>query len=385
MFIAILGRQPEISIAELESFFGSDSVNLINKNSALIKTEKADIERLGGTLKLAKLDLEVKPKSFTDIENQIIKFYAKNLPLNIGKLTFGISWYESNLSAANVNKISLKLKSSLKRKTSVRLVSNTSPALSTATSHHNKLGLSDKKIEIIITQDKAGNIYVGRSIGTQNISAYAARDQKRPKRDAKVGMLPPKLAQIIINLAIAGSKSDIRLLDPFCGTGVILQEASLLGLKIYGSDLEPRMIDYTRENLNWIDNKLSTALLEVGDATNHVWSEKIDCVATETFLGRPFSKEPNQSQLMEEMHITENIIVGFLKNLKPQIDKGTRLCLAIPAWKRTDGTYRKLSVNFEKIGYKILKFKNTNSNDLVYHREDQIVARQLIILELAES
>lgn len=128
MFIAILGRQPEISIAELESFFGSDSVNLINKNSALIKTEKADIERLGGTLKLAKLDLEVKPKSFTDIENQIIKFYAKNLPLNIGKLTFGISWYESNLSAANVNKISLKLKSSLKRKTSVRLVSNTSPA-----------------------------------------------------------------------------------------------------------------------------------------------------------------------------------------------------------------------------------------------------------------
>lgn len=382
MFIAILGRQPEISIAELESFFGSDSVDLINKNSALINTEKADIERLGGVIKLAKLDIEIKPKSFTDIEHQIINFYAKNLPLNIGKLTFGISWYESDLSAANVNKISLKLKSLIKRKTSVRLVSNTSPTLSTATSHHNKLGLSDKKIEIIITQDKKGSVYVGRSVGTQNISAYAARDQMRPKRDAKVGMLPPKLAQIIINLAIAGNKSDIRLLDPFCGTGVILQEAALLGLKIYGSDLEPRMIDYTRENLSWIDDRLSNTPLEVGDATSHVWSEKIDCIATETFLGRPFSKEPTQNQLMEEMHVTENIIVGFLKNIKPQIAKGTRFCLAIPAWKRTDGTYRKLSIDFENIGYKIPEFKNTNSFDLVYHREDQIVARQLIVLEL---
>jgi tRNA (guanine10-N2)-dimethyltransferase len=382
MLIAILGRQPEISIAELESFFGSEAVDLINNSSALINTEEADIERFGGVLKFAKIDLKIKPKSFTDIENQIINFYTKNLPLDIGKLTFGLSWYESNLSAANVNKISLKLKSALKRKTSVRLVSNTAPVLSTATSHHNKLGLSDKKIEIIVTQDRTGIVYVGKSIGTQNISAYAARDQKRPKRDARVGMLPPKLAQIIINLAIAGNKSDIRLLDPFCGTGVILQEAVLLGIKIYGSDLEPRMVDYTRENLIWIDDKLSKTPLEVGDATNHIWSEKIDCVATETFLGRPFSQEPSQNQLTEEKRITKNIITGFLKNIKPQIDQKTRLCLAIPAWKRPDGTYQKLSIDYEDIGYEVIKFKNVNSNNLIYHREDQIVARQLIVLKL---
>ena len=33
------------------------------------------------------------------------------------------------------------------------------------------------------------------------LMAMLIRDQNRPKRDARVGMLPPKLAQIMINLA----------------------------------------------------------------------------------------------------------------------------------------------------------------------------------------
>ena len=85
----------------------------------------------------------------------------------------------------------------------------------------------------------------------QDIESYTKRDRERPKRDAKVGMLPPKLAQIIINLA-AGQLPEEKLqnicdiplgepiprrllgqtvLDPFCGTGVILQEASADGLR----------------------------------------------------------------------------------------------------------------------------------------------------------
>lgn len=62
-----------------------------------------------------------------------------------------------------------------------------------------------------------------RTSFVQDIESYTARDQARPMRDARVGMLPPKLAQIIINLAL--SNNDItEVLDPFCGTGVVLQE-----------------------------------------------------------------------------------------------------------------------------------------------------------------
>lgn len=46
---------------------------------------------------------------------------------------------------------------------------------------------------IIIIQHNSRTI-IAESIGAQNITALAKRDQTRPKRDAFVGMLPPKLA-----------------------------------------------------------------------------------------------------------------------------------------------------------------------------------------------
>lgn len=70
------------------------------------------------------------------------------------------------------------------------------------------------------------------------------RDYGRPARDARVGMLPPKLAQIMLNLSVKDEKSG-TVLDPFCGTGVLLQEAALAGFDFIGSDIEPRMVEMT--------------------------------------------------------------------------------------------------------------------------------------------
>jgi tRNA G10 N-methylase Trm11 len=118
---------------------------------------------------------------------------------------------------------------------------------------------------VIIKNNKA---IVAISEGAQNITAYAKRDQNRPKRDAFVGMLPPKLAQTMINLAVGPNQPQIwlqnrdfakidgktpKLLDPFCGTGTVLQEAILKGFTAYGSDLNPKMVDYTKENIKWLE------------------------------------------------------------------------------------------------------------------------------------
>ena len=48
-------------------------------------------------------------------------------------------------------------------------------------------------------------------------------------------MLPPKLAQIIVSLS--GTQPGQTVLDPFCGTGVVLQEALIMGAIVYGFDL----------------------------------------------------------------------------------------------------------------------------------------------------
>ena len=49
MYIALLGRQPEISLAELAAVFGVDNVTRISQQFAKVQTSQFDITTLGLT------------------------------------------------------------------------------------------------------------------------------------------------------------------------------------------------------------------------------------------------------------------------------------------------------------------------------------------------
>ena len=239
-YLAVLGRQPEISLAELESLF--DEVEQKSREIAFFKTElgtEPSLDRLGGSLKLArKLEKNISPEE-----------YLKSLPE--GKITLGLSDYThakySSRDIKNISQNGIKIKKALRESgRSLRLLPNTTPVISTAAAHHNGLGRSPRKVELIKYQN---DWFV--SLGAQNITAYKERDQARPMRDAKVGMLPPKLAQILINLC-GNLDQNSTILDPFCGTGVVLQEALLMGYNVYGTDKDERMVEYTKKNLVWL-------------------------------------------------------------------------------------------------------------------------------------
>ena len=355
-YLAVLGRQPQISLAELESLFSN--VRHFSTGLATFTAENADINRLGGTIKLA-AKLDEKPLD-----------YLKSLP--DGKITIGVSDYSSKASSRSAKSEALKLKQILVRHgRSVRVVESKDAVLSTATSLHNGLsGKNERKCELIKT-----NTEWYRVVGVQDIDAYAKRDQARPARDAKVGMLPPKLAQILINLCGPLPK-DACILDPFCGTGVLLQEALLMGYSAYGTDINSRMIEYSEKNLKHFD--FTDFKLEVGDATSHKW-QSVDAVACEGYLGAPMSKPPVEIKLKEQKQECGAIILGFLKNLSNQIASGTPVVVAAPAWLRPDGTYSRLEIlDFIKdMGYNV---KDISREGLLYHRDDQIVARDIIIL-----
>ena len=360
-YLAVLGRLAAISIAELEAQFGK-----VTKKGGLAFFDSniaPDIDRLGGSIKIA----EKLPGS--PIE------YLQNLPE--GKITFGVSDYSAHPNARRAGSEAMKLKKILTRHgRSVRIVENKGTALSSATSLHNGLsGSKSNKLELIIVEKDWWRV-----IGVQDIDAYAKRDQARPARDAKVGMLPPKLAQVLINLCgplPAGS----RILDPFCGTGVVLQEALLMNYQAYGSDINERMVSYSQKNLEWISSHLEKPVftVEEGDATDHKWSGKIDAVAFEGFLGQPMSLPPAEIKLKAEKQTCSTIILGFLKNLAPQIKAETPVVMAIPAWLRENGRYSRLDIldEVEKLGYNLM---NRSRDGLLYFREGQVVARDIIIL-----
>lgn len=396
-YLAALGRQPEISIAELEAQFSN--VRLLNNDLATFtfSAKTVNVDNFGGVLKVA-IELEQKTLEF-----------LQSLP--DGKITLGVSDYSKNASRKSASQEALKLKKILTRHgRSVRVVENKNAVLSTATSLHNGLsGKNPRKVELIKIND---NWY--KVIGVQDIDAYARRDQARPARDARVGMLPPKLAQILINLC-GPLKPGATVLDPFCGTGVVLQEALLMGYRPYGTDINERMIEYSRKNLDWLKNikianiekrkgkisdfaaegakrcdKISTlshrGAFEIcdfdickGDATSFKWIQPIDAVACEGYLGKPFSKIPTEMELKEQKQECSAIIRGFLKNLANQIKTNTPLVIAIPAWLNADGSYERLDIidEIENMGYNV---NNKSREGLLYHRKDQVVARDIIIL-----
>lgn len=393
MFIAILGRQPRVGLAELESLYGAEKVQPLGDIAAMISIEKIDHARLGGTIKVAKPLTEL---DFTDW-NKLAAYTASELPKHVcclgeGKLKLGISTYDINVSVKQLFASGLEFKKVCRQAgRSTRVVPNTELALNSAQVLHNKLSGDPLGMELLYI--KNGNkTWLAQTISVQDVDAYAKRDHGRPKRDARVGMLPPKLAQTIVNLAVGNTNPHLGpvVLDPFCGTGVVLQEAALMGFDIYGTDIEPRMIDYTRANLQAIlsTNMLGTqpdnkhyVQLEVGDATSHKWGF-VNFVASETYLGRPLSALPEPQKLSEIVNDCNTIIEKFLKNIGPQLrDKSTRLCLAVPAW-NLGSSFKHLPLldRLENLGYNRVKFKHASWSDLIYHRPDQVVARELLVL-----
>lgn len=388
MHIAILGRQPALSIAELERVYGD--VSWFSDISALLtipENSQFDIQRLGGTQKAGRVVLKVSSKDWHSVSMKIVQHYHKAWAQAEAKITVGISAYGFSISAREVQKTGLVLKNKLKNSgTSLRLIPNAEAALSTATSHHNKLGLSETKVELLVVRGASG-VIIAESSGAQNISALAGRDQGRPKRDAFVGMLPPKLAQIMVNLAgpLAQTNSTARILDPFCGTGVLLQEAGMMGYAVYGTDLSEKMIRYSRDNLNWVQDRSHHHFdwyVHQGDAMATIWQQPIDAVVTECYLGQPFSAPPSPAKLTEVRGNCEHIIATFLRQLAKQIIPGTPVVLAVPAWKDTDGrfTHLPLVADVESLGYQYVEFRTIRPDQLLYFRPDQIVAREILVL-----
>ena len=382
MHIAILGRQPALGMAELEQLYGSTAVRWFSDSTAIIDSPAFDFERLGGTQKAGRVVSELRG-DWRQVSMKLVSAYAQAWADHEGKITLGISAYGFKTTPRDVQKTGIILKGKLKeRGVSLRLIPNADTALSSATSHHNKLGLSDNHVELIIVRGANGAAIIAESVGAQNITALAARDQGRPKRDAFVGMLPPKLARMMVNLAPVKAG---RILDPFCGTGVLLQEAALLGYDVYGTDLVPKMVQFTKANLDWlIDTHHVTpgVTLDVGDAMTYHWRTPVDAVACEAYLGQPFSAPPSPGKLTEVRGNCNHIISEFLRNIAPQLSPGAPLCIAVPAWRDSTGRFTHLSLvdSVGSLGYNRTTLRHVRNDQLLYYREDQVVARELLLL-----
>ncbi|HSH17948.1 MAG TPA: DNA methyltransferase [Candidatus Saccharimonadales bacterium] len=407
--VLILGRQPALGLSELESLYGAAAVRPVGAAAAApqaalldVPAGDVDFERLGGSLKLARVLTVLDTTDWRQVSDALVDSAPEHTDaLPEGKLTIGLSVYGLRVSPAAIQAAGLNIKKAIRKSKnnpgrSVRLVPNKELELNTAQVLHNNL-TAENGWELLLIRDGNKTI-MARTTAVQDIESYTRRDRERPKRDARVGMLPPKLAQIIINLATRSVHGEDKarvqvfdeaptILDPFCGTGVVLLEAKLAGFNVYGTDIEPRMIEYTQANLDWLPGHYAVSdagtKLEIGDATTHTWQPRPEFLACETYLGRPFTSLPSPEVLNQTISEVNLILKKFLKNIHGQLPPDARLCIAVPAWQTKPGRFKHLPLidQIQNMGYNRISFEHTSDEDLLYYREGQVVARQLLVLE----
>lgn len=401
MTICILGRQPMLSLLELEQVFGADKVSRLTTNAAMLDVphEQAARQLLGGTVKVARALTQLPTSDWSELVEYMCKQFPKHIGyLPQGKITFGLSTHDVKVNLKQQQRSVLKIKQVIRSTgRSVRAVPNTDLALNSAQVLHNKL-TGPLGLELLLIRS-GSSTWIAQTVAVQDIESYSIRDRGRPRRDAKVGMLPPKLAQVMINLAAGSGGSygsenfshakkrndpPIRLLDPFCGTGVLLQEAALMGYSVYGTDIDERMVHYTQENLRWFQERLTLdvdAYVHQGDAKSTIWQQPFTTVVCESYLGSPFSSPPSPDRLRKTMIECNEIITLFLQNLATQVVSGSRHCIGVPAWRIEDGfKHLPLLDELEKLGYNRTSFVHGDNEGLIYHRAGQIVARELLVI-----
>lgn len=389
----ILGRESELSKAEIYAFLSRENIDFQtvfdSKDVLILEVEKGlklSINELGGTIKLFRVLGDKVAKQ------DVKKFIQNNFEIEQieKRVNFGISGYgriESNTIYAIGKTIKNEL---LAGGLKARFVIGKYKDLTSVIVTENKL--LERGFEAILVENH-GSFYVGKTIEVQNYKAYSKRDYGRTSRDDKSGMLPPKLAQIMINLA--QTPKEKVLYDPFCGSGTILQEAILLGYSnIYGSDISEKAIADTKENLRWLISGLQELITEtkkneilkqvqdnvfVSDVLNPTTTIKADAIVCEGYLGEPIRR--NVAEATVDATKMTDFYLRALANLEKNLNKNGTIVIALPFYIiGKEKVFLQLEEKIGLTGLKIIKQKSIRGT-YTYSRPESFVGREIFILK----
>lgn len=399
-YAVILGHQPGISLAELRACIPDLSgVMAATKNIALFTCStdvRGDfVDRLGGTLLLAR---EVTKNASPEDIPQILEREIMGVK---GKVTFSIRTFD--IPRPVVHDLYRRCKAHLKRLgRSCRYIGTERKPAAAVLLH--KAGVASGKhgCELfLLGRDR--KLWVGRTIGAHDIEEYVKRDIGKPARDMRAGIMPPKLAQVLLNLAQWLTQSPLlRVYDPFCGSGVIPMECLLRGFAVYASDSSQRAISACERNLEWLRKERKILKKDVPSA---VWKQDAtkaldegkrratplrnppDVLVTETALGPPLRKQPSIKEAQKLRTESEKLQSAFLEATAKTLP-GVPLVLTWPVWQTSAGpvVLEHAWDVLHRAGYMAILPPGVEPSikgrvSIIYSRPDQFVSREIVLLK----
>lgn len=394
MFAFELWREFKLSIAEIFKVFPSGKSVFFDKNILILDNLKKEevlekSKNIWWTIKIIEV-LEV----FWDEENIL----SENLPLNNfeWKFNYAINIYWQKKSLKEILKISKNIIKSASL--NPRFINQDFKNVSSVQIIKEALVKKWTDFNLIYWSEKT---FFWNSIFVQDIYAYSNRDYGKD-RDMHVWMLPPKLAQMMINLSTppatlpphwGGLRGSIY--DPFVWLWTVLIESVYMwNKKIFWSDLSEKMVETSNENLEKLRGKFNFEkniffqnakyISEV-----NIFSE-IDSIVTEWYLWEIMTKNNiNLERIEKQRKKLSDLYEWFFSWLKSKNFKWT-IVISFPFWEMNTKYFY-----FEEIYDIIKKYCNileilpedfahlkTKVWSLLYKRDAQLVGREIFVLKI---
>ncbi len=353
-YIFILGRDPILSILEIISYLQARTIPFqLHEHttdyavfSITTFIPKEAINYLGGTIKIARETSEFE---------EVYQGTANKVTYTINKFSGNQELYDD---------VQTQLVTSL-REQGLKVFQKKNREKKPSKS-------STLDVEAIIAGDRVGII---EAVSTPK--AYKQRDENRPHFEA-ARVISMRLARILINLSQA-IPGDI-LLDPFCGLGTIIQEASLMKLNAVGIDSNKFTIQQATKNLQWLGT--TNWKLHQGDAR---MTSKIikyaDAAVTEPYLG-PYVKKPLTLQEAEQMkRVLEELYTTSLQQLRKIVKK--KVVFIFPRFKTKQNKRVELNIPLilKNSGWKTADIHPGFTLPIPYYHTKSIIERFIYVLE----
>ncbi|RJR15568.1 methyltransferase domain-containing protein [Candidatus Microgenomates bacterium] len=360
--------------------------------------EEALIERLGGTVKIAEI---IAPTSSLDPQDLIATIRKKR---TTWPKTFG-------LSAFTDKKLPLPKIAAVQKKVLEAEGVATRYVLPREGQELRSIVVQKQAVTEFLIIENNADFIIAETKEVQNSEDWGKRDYDRPFVDPGIGMLPPKVARMLVNIAVAAisyqssairqeklgqnSSKGFTILDPFCGMGTVVAEALMIGTHVVASDIAAEMVNKSRKNIEWLKSAYpKTQDLEsrflVSDAvhvSDQLKKNTMDAVVTEPFMGALFEKKGAQlyqkNKLVTLSHIKntikglEKLFIGCFKNWYQVLKPEGVIVITLPEITIAHHTIFVKSVidNCEKLGYTPV------IGPLTYARPEAVVRRQVYVFK----
>lgn len=291
------------------------------------------------------------------------------------KLRFWVSYYWESL---DLKKHIMWVKKALKEeKVSCRFVNKDFKNLSSAVIINEKLIKKWFDLNILTLWKK---LLFWKTIWVQDIESYWERDFSK-KRDMEIGMLPPKLAQIMLNLAWWNN-----IYDPFVWLWTILIEANLMWKnKLFWSDLNPDMVKASKENLR---DLAEIKLLDAQKVWKSNYINEVDSIVSEWYLWEIMTKKSiSLEKIKKERKHLESLYKNFFDSLK-KAKYNWIILISFPFWDINwkyfyfEEIYSIVKKNCDVQELNIWNNSKTKVWSLLYKRPNQQVWREIFKLKI---